>query len=106
MTRGFHPRPRPLSPRAWVGEAFKLTTGKYWIFDTNVGGRYKEIDPDAEIKAVSDSDIQYKGNTRHLIRMMKIAGGVVTRVGELPSKGPLLRRYAMMYNGNTTLRTW
>jgi hypothetical protein len=54
-----------------VVPAIKLTSGRYWICDTHEGGKYKEIDPDAEIKAVADSDAQYKGNTRHLIRMMK-----------------------------------
>ena len=51
--------------------AFKLTGGQYWICDTNSGGKYKTADPDAEIKAVSDSDSQNNENPRHLIRMMK-----------------------------------
>lgn len=54
-----------------VVPAFKLQNGRFWICDTNDGGKYKESDPDAEIKAVSDSDAQYNGNTRHLIKMMK-----------------------------------
>lgn len=54
-----------------VAPAFKLTNGRYWICDTNDGGKYKETDPDAEIQAISASDTQYKGNTRHLIKMMK-----------------------------------
>src|SRR5712692_9203403 len=54
-----------------VAPAFQLKTGRYWICDTNDGGKYKETDPDAEIQAISASDTQYKGNTRHLITMMK-----------------------------------
>ena len=54
-----------------VVPAFKLTTGRYWICDTNSGGKYKESDPEAEMKGVSDSDSQSNGNTRHLVRMMK-----------------------------------
>ncbi|HYR91052.1 MAG TPA: hypothetical protein VE422_43750 [Terriglobia bacterium] len=51
--------------------SFKLTTGQYWICDTNGGGSYKNVDPDAEQKKVSDSDTASSGNTRALIRMMK-----------------------------------
>jgi hypothetical protein len=54
-----------------VAPAFKLTTGGYWICDTNGGGKYKKIEPDAEAKRLSDSDSQFNGNTRHLVRMMK-----------------------------------
>jgi hypothetical protein len=54
-----------------VAPAFLLTNSCYWICDTNGGGRYKEIDPNAEIKKVQDSDSAFNGNTRHLIRMMK-----------------------------------
>jgi len=51
--------------------AFALNDGKYWVCDTNDGGKYKTFDPDAEIKAIADSDNAYAGNTRHLVRMMK-----------------------------------
>jgi len=54
-----------------VVPAFKLTTGKYWICDTNNGGSYKTVDPDVEIAAVKDSNTVTSGNTRDLIRMMK-----------------------------------
>jgi hypothetical protein len=51
--------------------AFKLDNGKYWMCNTHDGGKYKTIDPDAEIKAVADSDSASNGNTRHLTRMLK-----------------------------------
>jgi len=54
-----------------VVPAFALSNGHYYICNTHDGGKYKEIAPDAEIKAISDSDSTYKGNTRDLIRMMK-----------------------------------
>lgn len=54
-----------------VAPAFLLTTNNYWICDTNDGGKYKEINPQAEINAISNSDTQNKGNTRNLIKMLK-----------------------------------
>jgi hypothetical protein len=54
-----------------VAPAFKLQNGRYWICNTHDGGKYKEIDPDAEIKAVSGSDSASNGNTRDLARMLK-----------------------------------
>jgi len=54
-----------------VVPAFKLDNGKYWICDTNGGGKYKTTDPDAEASALSTSDTNTVGKTRHLIRMMK-----------------------------------
>jgi len=54
-----------------VVPAFELTTGQYYICDTNANGRYKAIDPKAEIQHVSTSNSLSNGNTRHLIRMAK-----------------------------------
>lgn len=54
-----------------VVPAFKLTSGQYWICDTNNGGRYKRTDPIAEIDGVKQSNDQTIGNTRDLIRMVK-----------------------------------
>ncbi len=51
--------------------AFLLDNGKYYICDTNGGGRYTTTDPVAETKAVSDSNDSTRGNTRDLIRVMK-----------------------------------
>lgn len=51
--------------------AFKLTSGKYNICDTNQGGSYKETDPTAESNNISYSDKTTSGNTRNLIRMLK-----------------------------------
>lgn len=54
-----------------VVPAILLTNGRYWICDTNNGGRYKVADPDAEIKHIKDSNDTTSGNTRDLIRMIK-----------------------------------
>jgi hypothetical protein len=54
-----------------VVPAFLLDNGQYWICNTSGGGSYKNFDPNAEAKNVSDSDSATSGNTRHLIRMMK-----------------------------------
>jgi len=54
-----------------VVPAFKLKNGKYWICNTNDGGSYKQVDPDAEALAVKTSNDITLGNTRDLIRMMK-----------------------------------
>lgn len=54
-----------------VVPAFLLKNGRYWICDTNDGGKYKESDPDAEIAKVRTSNDDTKGNTRDLIRMLK-----------------------------------
>lgn len=54
-----------------VVPAFVLTSGQYYICDTNGGGKYKTVDPVAEEKAISASDGQTNGNARNLIRMMK-----------------------------------
>jgi hypothetical protein len=53
-----------------------LTSGKYWICDTNNGGRYKVVDPDAEATQIQNSNSLTNGNTRNLIRMMKCWQGV------------------------------
>jgi hypothetical protein len=54
-----------------VVPAFSLTSGQYLICDTNNGGRYKTIDPNAEITHVQSSNSISNGNTRDLIRMLK-----------------------------------
>jgi hypothetical protein len=51
--------------------SFKLTDGKYWVCMTSNGGTYKIADYDAEASQISTSDTNSKGNTRHLVRMMK-----------------------------------
>jgi hypothetical protein len=51
--------------------AFLLDNKKYWICDTNEGGKYKTTDPIAEIAAVHNSATATNGNTRKLIRMLK-----------------------------------
>ena len=51
--------------------AFLLDSSKYWICDTNDGGKFKTIDPDAEIEKVKAADTDTNGNARNLIRMLK-----------------------------------
>lgn len=80
-----------------VVPAFKLTSGQYWICDTHDGGKYKSVDPNAEIKAVSDSDTTTKANTRHLIRMLKCWQGWCS----VPIKSFVLELLAIQF-----LQTW
>jgi hypothetical protein len=49
-----------------VVPAFQLTSGEFWICDTNEGGRYKTVDPSAEITYVSTSNQATNGNTKAL----------------------------------------
>lgn len=51
--------------------AFALNSGKYWICDTNNGGRYKEFDATAEIKNMDDANRDTNGNARLLTKYMK-----------------------------------
>jgi len=55
-----------------VAPAFLLENTQYWICDTNDGGKYRTLDPNAEIGVIQASDATTGGNTRNLIRMMKI----------------------------------
>jgi hypothetical protein len=52
--------------------AWRLTNGKYRVPNTHRGGSWNIVDHAAEIANVADSDQQYAGNTRNLIKMMKI----------------------------------
>ncbi|TQF27425.1 hypothetical protein UNPF46_30630 [Bradyrhizobium sp. UNPF46] len=52
--------------------AVKLTSGQFWICITKDGGSYKTFDPDAELEKLRASDQRSNGNTRALIRMMKV----------------------------------
>jgi len=54
-----------------VVPAFALSSGACLICDTNSGGSYKTIRPNAEQDAVRASSERTKGNTRSLIRMLK-----------------------------------
>jgi hypothetical protein len=54
-----------------VAPAFAQFNAQYYICDTNDGGRYKTVDPKAEILHVKSSNEATNGNTRNLIRMMK-----------------------------------
>lgn len=54
-----------------VVPAFELNDGRYWICETNGGGRYKTVHPKAEIDRVQQSNSNSSGNTRDLIRLMK-----------------------------------
>lgn len=54
-----------------VVPAFALTNGRYWICDTNDGGRYKETDPAAELAHIETADKATFRNLRPLVRMAK-----------------------------------
>jgi hypothetical protein len=54
-----------------VVPAFLLTDGRYWICDTNNGGRYKETNPWAEANYIDSVDRATNHNLRPLIRMSK-----------------------------------
>lgn len=54
-----------------VVPAFRLTDGKVWICDSNNGGRYKTIDPVAELNTLDFNDLKYEGHVRNLVRMLK-----------------------------------
>ena len=54
-----------------VVPAFLLTTGSYWICDTNNGGRYKENNPSSEVNHIESVDQATNRNLRPLIRMSK-----------------------------------
>ncbi|MFE9941640.1 SMODS domain-containing nucleotidyltransferase [Streptomyces hirsutus] len=52
--------------------AWRLENNRFVIPDTHDGGSWKIVDHGAEIKNVADSDSFNNGDTRNLIRMMKI----------------------------------
>jgi hypothetical protein len=54
-----------------VVPAFRQPNGQFLICDTNKGGRYKTIDPTAEIGLISKSNIETSGKMRDLIRILK-----------------------------------
>ena len=54
-----------------VVPAFRLSDGKYAICDSHQGGRYKVIDPGAEVANIRWSDTWTSGDCRNLIRIIK-----------------------------------
>lgn len=54
-----------------VVPAFRIPDGGYNICDTNDGGRWKAVDPGAEIHEINAADEQFLGNSRKLTRMIK-----------------------------------
>ena len=54
-----------------VAPAFLRQGGGYLICDTNDGGRYKHVDPVAEIAALDAADGTFNENVRKLTRMLK-----------------------------------
>lgn len=57
-----------------VAPVFRMATGQFSICMTDGGGYYKLAAYDAEADFISTSSVNSKGNTRDLIRMMKMAG--------------------------------
>lgn len=54
-----------------VVPAFRLQNGQAWICDSNQSGRYKTIDPVAEIRRFDVADKKCNSNSRDLVRMLK-----------------------------------
>lgn len=54
-----------------VVPVFALDNGKYFVPDTNSGGRYMVSDPTAEVNAMLTADILYNNNARRMVRMLK-----------------------------------
>jgi hypothetical protein len=54
-----------------VAPAFARQGGGYLICDTNDGGRYKWVDPEAELATLDASDCQHNGNVRKLAQIFK-----------------------------------
>lgn len=52
--------------------AWRNKADKYTIPNTHDGGSWKIVDHDAEFANVGDSDTRSNGNTRNLIKMMKV----------------------------------
>lgn len=55
-----------------VVPVFDLPGGQYLMPDTNNGGRWKTVDPLAQIAMIEDIDRRTNGNTRALTKMIKM----------------------------------
>jgi hypothetical protein len=55
-----------------VVPVFRFDDGRFLMPDTNNGGRWKIVHPQAQIDSINGSDIQFNGNVRPLIRMIKM----------------------------------
>ncbi|WP_441278591.1 SMODS domain-containing nucleotidyltransferase [Tardiphaga sp. 172_B4_N1_3] len=55
-----------------VVPVFAITNNQFVMPDTNDGGRWKIVDPIAQIKLVDTTDTQCGGNARNLARMVKL----------------------------------
>lgn len=54
-----------------IAPAFAREGGGYLTCDTNNGGRYKWVDPEAELAALDACDRRFNGNVRKLTRILK-----------------------------------
>lgn len=54
-----------------VAPTFLRRGGGFFICDTNQGGRYKYVDPHAELVELDSSDRHFNGNARKLTRILK-----------------------------------
>ncbi|MFG1255710.1 hypothetical protein V5F79_00170 [Xanthobacter flavus] len=55
-----------------VVPVFRLTTGQFYMPDTNDGGRWKAVDPVAEQQQIQRLDQECNGNIRRMCRIMKV----------------------------------
>lgn len=51
---------------------WRAPNGKYIVPNSHDGGHWQVVDHDAEIASVENSDARSKGNTRNLIKMLKV----------------------------------
>ena len=54
-----------------VAPAFRCQQGGFLICDTNSGGSWRHVDPEAEIAALDVADRNHNGNVRKLTRILK-----------------------------------
>jgi hypothetical protein len=55
-----------------VAPVILLQNGQYWICDTNDGGRYRIVDPVAELKNIEDTHTATFRHLRPVVRMAKV----------------------------------
>jgi Second Messenger Oligonucleotide or Dinucleotide Synthetase domain len=55
-----------------IAPAILLDNGQYWICETNDGGRYKTVDPIAEIRNLDSIDSTNYSNLRPVVRFAKV----------------------------------
>ena len=76
-----------------VVPAFRLQNNQAWICDTNGGGRYKTVDPDAELADFKGHNAAANNDLANLVRMMK----QWQRYNNVPIKSFEIERVAVLF---------